>query len=152
MNKLLKILILSIISITPFIFSSCEIYPEGKLSIFSSEYRLVNVWEVSKSYKNGVEVTETEHTGFAPRTYYYIYGDHVLRVMARYNNEIRESTYATWVLDTKSKTIQFNYTLIGKRYFFTANIRKLSRQELIIEFNDENSDRWRLEMLAQSSY
>ncbi|MDY6348163.1 MAG: hypothetical protein SPL42_07035 [Bacteroidales bacterium] len=149
MKRITKAVFIAIAALSSIILASCENYPEGVLSFHSSEYRIVNVWQVSNTYKNGEKITNTEHAGFAPGSFYYIYADHILRVLAVHNGEIRESTFATWILDTKSKTVEFNYTLVGKRYHFTADIRKLSRREFTIEFNDENNDHWRLELFSR---
>lgn len=133
-------------------FSSCETYPEGALSFYSSEYRIVGSWQVSHTYLNGVEIDSTEYVGYAPKTYYYIYADHVMSLTGICNNELRQSSFATYILDPKAKTIAFNYTFFGKHYDFTANVMRLSRKEFFIEFDDEYGDHWRLEMFSRSNY
>ena len=69
-----------------------------------------------------------------------------------HNGELRQSSFATYVLDPKAKTIDFNFSFFGKRYVFTANIMRLSRKEFFIEFDDEYGDHWRLELFSRSSY
>lgn len=149
MKKSLKISFLAIVSFLAIILTACENYPEGVPSFFSSEYRIVNMWQVSKSYVNGDTISETEYLAFAPRTYYYIYADHVLTVLAYYNGELRESSFATYNLDPKNKTLEMNFSLVNKRYNLVVDVMKLSRKELIIEFDDENGDHRRLEMFSR---
>ena len=132
-------------------FTSCENYPEGVPSFYSSEYRIVGSWQVSHTYLNGVEIDSTSFVGYAPNTYYNLYADHVMAVIAQYNGVYRESSFATYILHPKEKTIDFNYTFFGKRYVFTADIRRLSLREFFIEFDDEFGDHWRLEMFSRSN-
>ena len=39
--------------------TSCENYPEGVPSFYSSDYRIVGTWQVSHAYLNGEEVDST---------------------------------------------------------------------------------------------
>jgi hypothetical protein len=133
-------------------FSSCESYPEGVPSFYSSEYRIVNSWQVSHTYLNGVEIDSTEYIGYAPSTFYYMYADHVMSLTGIRNGQLRQSSFATYILDAKAKTIKFDYTFFGKHYDFTADIKRLSRKEFFIEFDDEYGDHWRLEMFSRSNY
>ena len=133
-------------------FASCENYPEGVPSFYSSEYRIVGSWQVSHTYLNGDEIDSTNYIGYAPKTYYNIYADHVLALMALYNGEYRESSFATWVLHPKEKTVDFDYTFFGKHYHFTADVKKLSRREFFFEFDDEYGDHWRLELFSRSNF
>ena len=75
-----------------------------------------------------------------------------MSVMARYNGEYRESSFATWVVDEKKKTVNFQYTFFGKEYDFTADILKLSKSEFLIEFDDEKGNHWKLQMFSRSNY
>lgn len=151
MNKKLKIIILAIMSVMAVAFTSCENYPEGVPSVYSSEYRIVGSWQVAHTYLNGVEIDSTEYVGFAPTTYYYIYADHVMSLTGIYQNELRQSSFATYILDPKAKTISFKYTFFGKHYDFTADIMKLSLKEFFFEFDDEYGDHWRLELFSRSN-
>lgn len=150
MKHLWIILIFGIMA--AFGLTSCENYPEGVPSFFSSEYRIVGSWQVSHTYLNGKEIDSTDYIGYAPKTYYYIYADHVLALMAMYDGQIRESSFATWVLHPKEKTVDFNYTFFGHQYAFTADVMRLSRREFFIEFDDEYGDHWRLELFSRSNY
>ena len=145
MSKLAKICVVVLCGITAVLCASCE-------NLFSIEYRIVKSWQVSHTYLNDEEIDSTVYLGYAPETYYYIYADHVMAVMARYQGEYRESSFATWVADEKKKTVHFQYTFYGKEYDFTAKILKLTRNEFLIEFTDEKGDHWKLQMFSRSNY
>lgn len=145
MSKKAKIWVALLCGIAAIVCTSCE-------NLFSIEYRIVGSWQVSHTYLNDVEIDSTEYIGYAPQTYYYIYADHVMSVMARYGNEYRESSFAFWVADQKNKTVNFQYTFFGKEYDFTANILKLTKSELLIEFTDEEGNRWKLQLFSRSRF
>ena len=145
MSKIARICIVVLCGIAAIFCTSCE-------NLFSIEYRIVGSWQVSHTYLNDVEIDSTEYIGYAPQTYYYIYADHVMSVMARYGNEYRESSFAMWVADQKNKTVNYQYTFFGKEYDFTASILKLTRSELLIEFTDDEGNRWKLQMFSRSRY
>lgn len=145
MSKIARICIVVLCGIAAIVCTSCE-------NLFSIEYRIVGSWQVSHTYLNDVEIDSTEYIGYAPQTYYYIYADHVMSVMARYGNEYRESSFALWVADQKNKTVNFQYTFFGREYDFTANILKLTKSELLLEFNDDKGNRWKLQMFSRSRY
>lgn len=145
MSKLAKICVVLLVGITAVLCTSCE-------NLFSIDYRIVRSWQVSHTYLNGEEIDSTEYIGYAPKTFYYIYADHVMSVMARYGGEYRESSFAFWVADQKNKTVNFQYTFFGKEYDFTAKILKLTKSELLVEFTDEEGNRWKLQMFSRSNY
>ena len=76
MSKLAKICVVLLCGVTALLCTSCE-------NVFSIEYRIVKSWQVSHTYLNGEEIDSTEYIGYAPSTYYNIYADHVMSVMAR---------------------------------------------------------------------
>lgn len=130
--------------------ASCENYPEGVPSFYSSEYRIVGMWQVSHTYLNGEEVDSTDYAGYDVGTYYYIYADHVMSVKAYRNGEWRETIFSTYVLNPKDKTIEMTYTLMDKNYHILADIKRLSRKEFFFEFDDAHGDHWRLELFSRS--
>lgn len=137
-------------------FTAC--YPEGGGKLVNPEYQIVNLWSVSRAYYDNVQVdTSTFDTddiyyqGYMPSTLYYIYADHVMNVLRSYHGQIRQSTFSTWVIDKSSNTLTLKFTLLGRYYQVVAEIRKLSKRELIIEF-DEDGHHWRLELYAQTNY
>ncbi len=91
--KRLKIFIVAIMATIA--LASCESYPEGVPSFYSSEYRIINTWQVAHTYLNGVEIDSTEYIGYAPRTFYYMYADHVMSLTGIRNGQLRQSSFAT---------------------------------------------------------
>ena len=151
MKRATKLFLLIAVAMMAVGLSSCENYPEGVPSFYSSEYRIVGAWQVSHTYLNDVEIDSTEYIGYAPSTFYYMYADHVMSLTGIRNGELRQSSFATYIVDQKAKTIAFDYTFFGKHYKYTADIMRLTRKEFFIEFNDEHGDHWRLELFSRSN-
>ena len=146
-----------IILVSAMALSCAACFPEGG-SLLEPDYRIVNLWSVSHAYCDQVEVDSTTfdmddiyYQGFMPSTLYYIYADHVMNIHCYYHGQIRQSTFSTWVIDKSEKTLTLDYTLLGRHYSFTADLRKLTRREMVIEFNDEGRQ-WRLVLNAQTNY
>jgi len=70
MKKTLKLMICMMMGCLSLSMTSCENYPEGVPSFYSSEYRIVGVWQIAHTYLNGVEIDSTDYTGYAVNTYY----------------------------------------------------------------------------------
>lgn len=119
--------------------------------LFSYEYKIVGMWQVSHTYLNGEEIDSTNYAGYNVGTYYYIYADHVMEVKAYRNGEWRTSTFATYIIDQKEKTVEMQYTLMGHSYHFLADVDKLTSREFFIEFDDSHGDHWRLELFSRSN-
>ena len=139
--KLLIVLLVAALSVT---LTACD-------ELFSMEYKIVGSWQVSHTYLNGEEIDSTNYAGYNVGTYYYIYADHVMAVKAYRNGEWRESTFATYIVDTDEKTVEMQYTLMGHNYHFLADVEKLTRKEFFIEFDDTHGNHWRLEMFSRSN-
>lgn len=152
MKKILKIWILIAVGVLSVALTSCENYPEGVPSFYSSDYRIVGTWQVSHAYLNGEEVDSTGFSAYEVGTYYIMYPDHVMSVRALRNGEWRETIFANYVIDPKQKTIDMAFTLIDKNYNIHANIMRLSRKEFFFEFDDNYGDHWRLELFSRSNY
>ena len=153
--KSFKIALLLLISGVALSSTSC--FPEGG-GLVNPEYRIINVWRLAHSYCDDVEVDTASfntddiyYQAFMPNVLYYIYVDHVMNVLCVYHGQVRQSTFSTWILDRQDKTLTLNYTLLGRHYQYTADIRKLNKNELIIEFDDEGHH-WRLEMFSQTGF
>lgn len=126
---------------------SCHRYPEDHtLSLHQPEYRIVGVWEVTHCYLNGQETDSTGHQANNVRTYYQIYADHVMSVRTFYNGDFRQSTMGIWSLAEKDRKLSMDFTLVGRRYSYLADIKRLSREELAYEYLDDDGNLWRLEM------
>ena len=133
--------------------SSC--YEEGGArggNINEPEYRIVNSWQITHTFLNGKEITETDYFANKPTTFYYIYADCNLSVMTTFNGQIRESTAGHWILRDHNKYLEMEFTLLGYHYFYQAEIKKLTKRELIYEYDDPEGNHWRLQLNARSAY
>lgn len=144
MKNKTKLLIILLVAVLTVALTACD-------EMFSMEYKIVGMWQVSHTYLNGEEIDSTNYAGYNVGTYYYIYADHVMEVRAKRNGEWRSSTFATYVIDQKAKTVEMQYTLMGNNYKFLADIDKLTKKEFFIEFDDQHGDHWRLEMFTRSN-
>ena len=152
MKKTLKFWTLIAVGVLSIALTSCENYPEGVLSFYSSEYRIVNTWQVSHVYLNGEEVDSTGYAAYDVGAYYIMYPDHVMAVRALRNGEWRETIFANYILDAKKKTIDMKFTLMDQNYTILGDIKRLSRKEFFFEFDDRYGDHWRLELFARTNY
>lgn len=138
---------------------SCR-YPQPVFSLHKPEYRIIGSWQITHTYLNGTEIDSTNveilyGTGYranVPGAYYYIYADYVLQVMTSYNGEIRYSSAGNWYFQNDFKDLVLQFSILGKRYNYTAAIQKLSRKELIYEYDDEMGNHWKIHMNSRSSY
>lgn len=140
-SKLWVLLVSGLVALT---FAACE-------PLFSLEYRIVGIWQLSHTYVNGEAVDSVEYIGFSPSAYYYFYADHMMAVRAICNGTVRESVASYYILDSKTKKIEISYSLYGHQYHFIADIDRLTRKDFFIEFDDEKGDHWRLEMFSRSN-
>jgi hypothetical protein len=152
MKNTLKFWIIMVMAALSLALTSCENYPEGVPSFYSSEYRIVGTWQVSHVYLNGEEVDSTGYAAYEVGTYYFMYPDHVMSVKAYRNGEWRETIFANYILDPKTKTIDMSFTLMDKNYTILGDVKRLSRKEFFFEFDDPYGDHWRLELFSRSSY
>lgn len=154
-----KILLPALLVLLAVTLVSCR-YPQPVFSLYKPEYRIIGTWQVTHTYLNGTEIDtsnsdllyETGYRANVPGTYYYIYADYVLQVMASYNGEIRYSSAGYWRFENDFKDLHLQFSIIGKRYQYTAAIQKLSRKELIYEYDDPEGNHWRIHMNSRSSY
>lgn len=146
--KFRKTFIAILLGIVALCCTSC--YPES--TKISPEYRIINVWKVVHVYLNGETVEEADLLANRPGVYYYIYADHILTVMLYLNGEVRQSTFSLWRLLDKNTQLSLDFTIPGHHYQYTAKVMKLTKKELIFEYDDENHNHWRLVLYAQTSY
>lgn len=116
------------------------------------EYRIIGAWHLSHTYLNGESTDTASYLAFRPGTYFDIYADHILNVMVYHNGQIRESTFSTWQLLNNNDNLALDFSVLGRHYQFTATIKKLTRKELIFEYDDAEQNHWRLEFYSRSSY
>ena len=144
MLKKTKLWIALALAVVAMAFSSCD-------NLFSMEYKIVGIWQVSHTYLNGESIDSTNYLGFSPGTYYYIYADHMMMVISMYNGVARESVSSYYILDEKNKTVEINFSLYGRKYHFIADVDRLTKKDFFIEFDDEKGNHWRLEMFSRSN-
>lgn len=138
---------------------SCR-YPQPVFSLHKPEYRIIGSWQITHTYLNGTEIDSTNSSIFnetgcranTPGTYYYIYADYVLQVMAYYNGEIRYSSAGNWYFQNDFKDLVMQFSILGKRYNYMAAVQKLSRKELIYEYDDDQGNHWKIHMNSRSTY
>lgn len=153
-----KILFAAILGILVIAGASCR-YPQPVFSLHKPEYRIVGSWQISHTYLNGTEIDSTNselinETGYranTPGTFYYIYADYVLQVMTIYNGEIRYSSAGNWYFQNDFKDLVIQFNILGKRYNYAAAIQKLSRKELIYEYDDAEGNHWKIMMNSRSN-
>ena len=144
-RKILFVLLLGFVAVC---FTSC--YPEG--TKISPEYRIINAWRVSNVYLNGESVENADLQANRPGVYYNMYADHILTVMLYYNGQVRESTFSLWRLQDNNTQLALDFTILGHHYQYTAKVMKLTKKELIVEYDDEDHNHWRLVLNGQASY
>ena len=152
-----RILFAAILGILVITGASCR-YPQPVFSLHKPEYRIIGTWQVTHTFLNGTEIDSTNidliyETGYRaniPGTYYYIYADYVLEVMAYYNGEIRYSSTGNWFFQNDYKDLVMRFSILGKRYDYMAAVQKLSRRELIYEYDDPDGNHWKIQMNSRS--
>ena len=153
-----KIVFAAILGLLVITGTSCR-YPQPSFSLHTPEYRIVGSWQVTHTYLNGTEIDSTNsdlvyETGYRaniPGTYYYIYADYVMQVMTYYNGDIRYSSAGNWYFQNDFKDLVLQFSILGKRYNYVAAIQKLSRRELIYEYDDTEGNHWKLHLNSRSS-
>lgn len=111
-----------------------------------AEERIIGTWQITHCYLNGTEVDSTAYHANNVRNLYFIYADHVMSVNTSYNGQIRQSTSGFWDITCRNKKLSFDFTLLGRKYSYVADIEKLTRRELFYEYNDDDGNHWRLMM------
>jgi hypothetical protein len=106
---------------------------------------------VAHVYLNGETIEEADLHANRPGVYYNMYADHILTVMLYHNGQVRESTFSMWRLLDKNKQLSLDFTIIGHHYQYTAKVMKLTKKELIFEYDDEDHNHWRLVLYAQAA-
>ncbi|MEG1556710.1 MAG: hypothetical protein RR356_08315 [Bacteroidales bacterium] len=146
MKKIITLLIFVL-----FLTGACR-YEEGPgISLHSPSYRIIGTWQLIHVYLNGEEITKTEYTANVPGNYYYFYSDAILSVATFYNGMTNYSYYGKWKFQNKDKELIIDLSLISKKYYYVATIKKLSRTELCYEYDDAAGNHWRLEMNSRSN-
>ncbi len=134
MKNLCVILIIAI-----FALSSCGKYEDGPaFSLASKKSRLVNVWQLDRSFHNGVEIQLT-----ADDKDDYIEYTKDNKVKATWVTQGQSLTLeGTWEFDDKKENIITTFTIMGQTVKDTARILRLKSNELWLETkNGSNVDK-----------
>jgi len=123
-------------------------YEEPAFSFKTPENRLVGIWVVKKTEKNGKAYVETDYEIAIKNTLYYFHYGGPMEVKV---SNIWSSNNASWQFVDKSKKIQIYIDMPRRSYNFTANIIRLSNGEMKYEYDDANGDHWYLEFAKQSN-
>lgn len=130
--------------VTVLLFASCR-YEEGPgISFRSPEYRLIGYWQLLLIEKNGVEYTETDEIANKLGNYYAFFYDGILDVETYQDGIARMSYYGYWAFENNENNVIVDFSLLNKRYTYSAEIKKLSYNSLIYEYTDEDGNSWRL--------
>ena len=130
---------------------SCR-YDEGPFVSFrKAEDRLVGYWKLADVYKNGEAVDSTNVLPNRPGNFYAFFTERMISVSALDGTTWYESVYGGWEFEDHNKELYVTFVLKNKKYEYTAVIKRLTRDELVYEYDDEKGDHWRFEFDSRSS-
>ena len=145
MKRIIILLALAVVCCT-----ACR-YEEGPgISFVAPEYRMMGNWNLEKVFLNGEQITETEYLANVPNTYYIFDLDGIVDVIYLYNNAMQRAVYGRWHFQNNCKELVMDFQLKTQKYYYEATIKKLTKKELIYEYDDIHGDHWRLEMVCLS--
>lgn len=147
-----KFAIYMVLAVMALCVVSCR-YDEGPfLSFRKPEDRIVGYWKLKEVYENGQQVTENVPLPNQPGSYYAFFTERMLSVTALKDSTVwKESDNGAWNFDNHYKEIMVWFIMNNKTYEYQATIKRLTRDELIYEFNDKNQDHWRFVFESRSS-
>ena len=126
-------------------------YEEGPgISFISPEYRIMGNWNLEKVFLNGSQISETNYLANNPNTYYLFEYDGVFDLLVYSNNAIHRAAYGSWRFQNNCKELIMDFQVKTQKYYYVARIKKLSKKELIYEYDDAYGDHWRLELACIS--
>ena len=145
MKRIIILLALTVVCCT-----ACR-YKEGPgISFVAPEYRMMGTWNLEKVFLNGEQITETEYLANVPNTYYIFDLDGIVDVVFFYNNAMQSAVYGKWNFQNNCKELVMDFQLKTQKYYYVATIKKLSKKELIYEYDDIHGSHWRLELVCLS--
>ncbi len=148
-----KLFLYCMLALTGLTFVSCR-YDEGPFISFTKpEDRLVGYWKLKEVYCNGAKMDSATVFANQPGNYYAFFFEGMASVSALDStmNIWEESDYGGWQFENRCKEIYVIFSLKHRKYEYTAVIKRLTRDDLIYEYNDNNGDRWRLEFESRST-
>lgn len=145
MKRIIVLLALAMVFCT-----ACR-YKEGPgISFVAPEYRMMGTWDLEKVFLNGTQITETEYLANVPSTYYIFEIDGILDVKYLYNNAMQSAIHGEWKFKNNCKELVMDFQLKTQKYYYVATIMKLTKKELIYEYDDVRGGHWRLELICIS--
>lgn len=149
--KLKKIVIYTLLAVMAATTVSCR-YNEGPfLSFRKPDERLVGYWKLKNVYMNGNQIDSTDVLPCQPGSYYAFFTEGMMSVTALKDDIWYESVMGAWAFDDHCKNIEVLFTIKNRKYTYVAEIKRLTRDVLIYEFNDANDDSWRFEFESRST-
>lgn len=140
-----------LIALTALCLCGCK-YSEGPgISFRTPEERIVGYWKLADVYKNGEQVDSTAVFPYNPGSYYAFFIERMVSVTAIRDGIMYESEYGGWDFQNKNKELYIMFKMRFKKYEYVAEIKRLTLDELVYEFYDDNGDKWRFEFDSRSS-
>ncbi|MCX7863119.1 MAG: hypothetical protein N2449_09020 [Bacteroidales bacterium] len=118
-----------------FIFSSCGKYEDGPaFSLASKKSRVVNVWQLDKSFHNGVEV---QLSADDKDDYMEFTKDNKLKITWVGQGQTY-TVEGTWEFDDKKENLITKITYMGVTSVDTSKILRLKSNEMWLEYKNGN--------------
>ena len=109
---------------------------------------IINSWNLQTVLKNGQPLNDSLQFNLIPRyTHYNFYYANSLNVSTFASGQLTSSSNGFYEF-TNSSTIRMRFTLLYQRYEITAKIKKLTRNELNLEYED-NGNTYFLKLFAR---
>jgi len=123
-------------SFSPFLLFSLLLF---SLSSCDKQEMLYNTWQLQSVKVNGQPYTDSVQYNLIPNyTYYYFFYENSLMVRTYAMGQITTSADGFYKLDSKSK-LEMRFTILNKRYNINAKIKKLTKKELNLEYEDKGN-------------
>ena len=128
LKKLTNLLLLFPFSFLLFTLTSCD-----------RQERIINSWHLQTVLKNNELYNDSSQFNLIPKyTYYDFYYANTLTVRTFVNGQFT-SSYNGLYKFTSNSTIEMTFTIFYQRYEITAKIKKLTRNELNIEYEEDGN-------------
>ena len=109
------------------------------LSSCDKEEMLYSTWNLQSVTMNGQALNDSSQFNVIPKfTYYTFYYGNSLTVQAFAEGQITTSSDGYYKLVDNSK-VEMKFTILYKRYNISAKIKKLTKKELNLEYEDKGN-------------
>ena len=100
---------------------------------------LYNSWQLQSVKMNGKPYSDSLQYNLTPNyTYYTFFYDNALIVRTYAMQQITTSSDGFYKLESNSK-LEMSFTILNKRYSINAKIKKLTKKELNLEYEDKGN-------------